>query len=288
MLCDRSTNALPRARRISCFIRGRFLHGVAALLLAGAAACSAGGERADASPRKTPREQSSSGAIATPPNPYRVTAITQSGSITGHVLIDGTPPRDSTIAIAPIESLCGTSVPDESLVHSGPTLANAVVWVTDARSGRALPIERRFELVHDHCVVEPRVIAATVGSTINVRNEDPMEYRLRAFHDGMNDTLGVFRMSDEGQVVPNDRIAKTPGLVAIECNQHPWAKAWVAVFDHPYFAVTGTDGAFRIDSLPPGSYHIRVWHERGKEPVEQSVEVRPGSDASIDVKVGLR
>jgi Carboxypeptidase regulatory-like domain len=184
--------------------------------------------------------------------------------------------------------LCGTSVPDQSLIHSGPTLGNALVWVTDARTGRALPVERRFEIVHEHCLFTTRVIAATVGSTINVRNEDPVEYRLSAVRDATHDTLGVFRMSDAGQVVPNDVIAKTPGLVRIDCNQHPWAKAWVAVFDHPYFAVTGTDGAFRIDSLPPGTYHVRVWHERAKAPAEESVEVKAGAIAGLEVKLGLK
>jgi len=257
-----------------------------------ATACSATGEQADAPAGRgaSSKRESSSGAIATPPTPYRAAALAQSGSISGRVLIDGEPPRDSAIAIAPTEggSLCGTSVPDQSLIHSGPTLANAVVWLTDARSGRALPVERRFEIVHEHCLFTTRVIAAIVGSTINVRNEDPVDYRLSATRDGTHDTLGVFRMSDAGQVVPNDAMARAPGLVMIDCNLHPWAKAWVAVFDHPYFAVTGTNGAFRIDSLPPGTYHLRVWHERARAPVEQSVEVKPGADAAVEVKLGLR
>jgi carboxypeptidase family protein len=258
------------------------------LLAIGSWACSATDEGHDGPPRSSGKQESSSGAIAPPPNPYRVTTVTQSGTISGRVLIDGDLPRDTTITVTPAGSLCGATVPDQSLVHSGNTLANAVVWVTDARSGRPLPVERRFEIVHEHCVVGPRVIAATVGSTINVRNEDSMDYRLHALREGTHDTLGVFTMSDEGQVVPSDKIAKAPGLVVIDCDQHPWAKAWVAVFDHPYFAVTSTDGAFKIDSLPPGTYHLRIWHERAKAPVEEQVDVKPGADATLEVKLSLK
>ena len=287
--------SILRVKRTHSYLVGHALvRSVVSLLVGAVIACSATGERADAKSTATNRRESSSGAIASSPTPYHARALTQSGSISGRVLIDGDVPRDSTITLAASEApgVCGASVPDQSLLHSGPTLGNAVVWVTDARAGRALPVERRFEIVHEHCLFTTRVITATVGSTINVRNEDPVEYRLRAVRDGgggaTNDTLGVFRMSDAGQVVPNDVMAKSPGLVRIDCAQHPWAKAWVAVFDHPYFAVTGTDGAFRIDSLPPGTYHLRVWHERAKAPVEQSVEVKAGSSATLELKLPLK
>ena len=37
--------------------------------------------------------------------------------------------------------------------------------------------------------------------------------------------------------------------------------AYILVADHPYTAVTGEDGRFVIDGVPPGSYRIRMWHE---------------------------
>jgi hypothetical protein len=38
--------------------------------------------------------------------------------------------------------------------------------------------------------------------------------------------------------------------------------AWVGVFTHPFFSVTGTDGKFTISGLDPGTYEITAWHER--------------------------
>jgi hypothetical protein len=38
--------------------------------------------------------------------------------------------------------------------------------------------------------------------------------------------------------------------------------AYLAVFVHPFFSATGTDGKFTISGLDPGTYEITAWHER--------------------------
>jgi len=51
-------------------------------------------------------------------------------------------------------------------------------------------------------------------------------------------------------------------MVPLKCDVHPWMNAYVGVLDHPYFAVTGTDGKFDLRTLPPGTYTIEAWHEK--------------------------
>ena len=53
-----------------------------------------------------------------------------------------------------------------------------------------------------------------------------------------------------------------PGLITIRCDAgHAWMSASVMVIEHPYHAITGTDGSFRLDDVPPGAYQLRMWHE---------------------------
>jgi hypothetical protein len=54
-------------------------------------------------------------------------------------------------------------------------------------------------------------------------------------------------------VIPTELPFVAPGMVSVKDNEHPWTRAYLAVFDHPYFAVTGNGGTFTIDGVPAGS-----------------------------------
>src|SRR6266849_4649482 len=51
-------------------------------------------------------------------------------------------------------------------------------------------------------------------------------------------------------------------IIPVKCNVHPWMKGYIAVFKHPYFAITDKDGTFDLKNVPPGDYTIEAWHEK--------------------------
>lgn len=59
------------------------------------------------------------------------------------------------------------------------------------------------------------------------------------------------------QVVVSEKLP-----VRFESNVSPWMYGYVAVFDHPYFAVTGADGEFEIKNAPVGNLRIFYWQEK--------------------------
>ncbi|MGH7804561.1 MAG: carboxypeptidase regulatory-like domain-containing protein, partial [Candidatus Binatia bacterium] len=80
------------------------------------------------------------------------------------------------------------------------------------------------------------------------------------------------------------RIAKPEVMVAIKCDVHPWMRAYLGVLDHPYFALTGEDGAFELKDVPAGEYTVGVWHERfGTR--DAKVKVVPGK--TIETSFGF-
>jgi hypothetical protein len=222
--------------------------------------------------------------VEAPGSPYRPAAVGNGGSIRGVVELDGDAPRDTTVKPTSDEAVCGASVMVRTTERRGDRLGGVVVWLADVRTGKVLPRARRFELTNERCQITPRVQAAIVGGTLNVRNADPTQHRTRFLRQGAGDVLALVSQTDAGQVVPVERVLVAPGVVEVRNDQHPWMRGWIAVFDHPYYGVTARDGAFAFDSVPPGTYRMVAWHERlGK--VEQRVTIASGKDSRVVIRL---
>lgn len=258
-------------------------------LLSSLAACS-GSDRASSHGARGTVLDSSGGTVALglgTTRTYRPAATTASGAITGTVSLQGTP-RDSMVAVGRDAKVCGDSIAVSETDASGTSMANVLVWVDGIASGKPLPEERRETLTIEKCRFEPRVMAVVTKSTINVFSRDGISHGPSFYREGSTEPIEQIRTVDAGQVVPSEKIAREPGIVEVRCVEHPFARAYIAVFDHPYFAVTDERGAFKIDGLPAGTYDVKVWHERLAKPVEERVVVGPGGVGKLDVSLALK
>jgi hypothetical protein len=221
--------------------------------------------------------------IARPSARYQPDPATTGGALTGTVtttapLATGTPTPTGAES-----ALCGPSIPDGSVVQQGSGLGGAVVWLDDIRRGRPLPLERRLELESDKCLLIPRVQAGIVGGAVNVLGHDDFRQHLHFLAAGDSGPRATVLLGRDEQVIPTERPVAAPGLVVVRDADHSWPTAYIAVFDHPYFAVTAPNGTFRIDGVPPGRYRMKVWHERTKL-AEQLVDVS-AAGATVGVRV---
>ncbi|HTQ80013.1 MAG TPA: carboxypeptidase-like regulatory domain-containing protein, partial [Thermoanaerobaculia bacterium] len=64
------------------------------------------------------------------------------------------------------------------------------------------------------------------------------------------------------------------------CDVHPWMVAYVGILDHPFYAVTRSDGSFRIAGLPAGTYTLEAWHE-ALGIIDQEIRVDPGKPVMV-------
>jgi hypothetical protein len=166
----------------------------------------------------------------------------------------------------------------------GGGLSGVVVWLDGLRSGKPIGLERRVELESDHCKLTPRVQAAVIGSAVNIIGHDDYRQHLRFTAGGETTPRATILLGGGEQVIPTELPFKTPGMVAVRDTTHAWTQAYLAVFDQPYFAVTGAGGTFTIDGVPPGKYTLRAWHERTAV-ATQAVEV--GANGLVKVAVVL-
>lgn len=221
--------------------------------------------------------------IARPATGYQPDPAASGGAVVGTVTAPAALTAGAPASTGRDSVTCGPSIPEESVVRQGTGLGGAVVWLDDIRRGKPLPIDRRLELESDKCRLTPRVQAGVVGSAVNVIAHDDFRQHLRFLAGGEREPRASLLLDRYEQVIPTEHPFAAPGLVVVRDRDHPWPTAYLAVFDHPYFAVTAPNGTFTIDRVPAGRYRLRVWHERAKV-AEQVVEVGAGG---ATVGVGL-
>jgi hypothetical protein len=62
----------------------------------------------------------------------------------------------------------------------------------------------------------------------------------------------------------------------LQCDQHNFMEADARIVWNPYYAITGADGAFKIDGVPAGKYKVTAWQPYVGE-VSQDVTVGAGA-----------
>ena len=111
----------------------------------------------------------------------------------------------------------------------------------------------------------PRVVAVSVGGTVDFPNEDPIFHNVFSVSGENRFDLDLYKRPKSGSWT-----FQRPGIVRVYCNIHPQMSAVVVVRDNPYFTKAGPDGSFVIEDVPAGKYELKAWQERAGE---SSVEI---------------
>ena len=234
------------------------------LVLASAVACGGGGD------------SSSSDAPAAAPAFDHATA----GNVSGMVMLNGELPaaEDLMMNSDPVCAMSATDTQTRTFVGSDGHLGNVFVYVKEGLEGQSFPAATgAVTLSQQGCRYTPHVMGIQVGQTFEIVNSDPALHNIHA-------TPAANEEFNMGQPIQGMRFERTfdnvEVMVPFKCDVHGWMSAYIGVLDHPYFAVTATDGMFDISTLPPGDYVVEAWHEqRGTQ--TQNVTVATGQTAEV-------
>lgn len=203
-------------------------------------------------------------------------------TVTGKIKYTGKPPGKVTIKPNKDPEVCAKKpLYDESLlVGAGGGLENAVVSIEAPPAGAPTP--GKAEVDQLGCRFVPHVQAVTTGTALTVKSGDAVFHNVHAYQNGAT----KFNIALPVKGTKSRQKLDGPGRVVIKCDAgHTWMEAHVVVFEHAWFAVTGADGTFKIDGVPPGTHKVRVWHEKLGE-LEGSVEVKAGAPATVELALG--
>jgi plastocyanin len=218
--------------------------------------------------------------------------IALAADITGTITLKGTPPKERDITPLKEDATCGklhSEMPTTHFYVVGPKgeLADVIVslqGISGKSTGASAPAA---VLDQKGCEYNPSIFAVQTGQKIIVRNSDPV---LHNVHDVPAEGSGN-KEFNQAQLANGPDLTfsfdKPENFLKFKCDVHNWMFAWVSVFDHPYFAVSGKDGTFRIANVPPGKYKIQAAHRKAGT-VTQEVEVKDSEPAKVDFTLEVK
>ncbi len=109
-------------------------------------------------------------------------------------------------------------------------------------------------------VFTPHVLAVHTGTAVSFPNSDNIRHQVYSFSAAKRFELRLYEGTPTAPL-----LFDKPGVVVLGCNIHDWMLGYIYVTDDPRFAVSDAKGNLRLDDLPPGPYHVTVWHPQLKD-----------------------
>jgi plastocyanin len=220
---------------------------------------------------------------------YQADPSIEGVTVQGRVKLSGLPKDHVPIPVYRDGDYCGETILGEAEAVDPSTkgFGNAIVSLVGVERGKPLtPSESPLilEIESKKCRFSPHVSAAAVGTTLEIRNHDPILHNLHIRRETRFGPTVMNVIQPAGTRSVQKPFSET-GFLDVRCDVHAFMSAFVHVFDHPYFATTDPTGSFAMTKVPPGLYKLQIWHEQfGTR--ERTIKVPPGENITVEMEIG--
>ncbi len=205
--------------------------------------------------------------IAVPQSPAANTSATPvtpidpstAATITGTVNFEGVPSKAKPIDMSS-DPFCKGQTESEQVVVDNGKVANVLVYVKDGLGGKNFaPPQQVVTIKQEGCRYVPHMAAVMVGQPVKFEDDDQTLHNIHAMPK-QNSQWNQSQMPNSPPLAKS--FSSSELMIPVKCNQHPWMFMYLNVLGNPFFAVTGTDGHFSLQGLPPGTYTIAAVQEK--------------------------
>ena len=185
------------------------------------------------------------------------------GSITGTITFEGKAPKMKPLRLDadPICVANNEIAPKKEwlILDENKGVKNVLVFVTEGLNIDYSPPEEPVVIDQKGCIYSPHVLGIMAGQKLDILNNDGTLHNIHALPK-VNKEFNKAQPRSKKKL--SVKFEKPEAPFKVKCDVHPWMGAYIGVFDHPCFAVSGDDGTYIISDLKPGEYVIEAWHEK--------------------------
>jgi plastocyanin len=190
------------------------------------------------------------------------------GDVTGTITFKGAAPAEKELTPIKDDPNCAALYPSGLpktkfyVVGANGELADVVVSLKGISGQSTGASAAPATLDQKGALYVPQILAIQTGQKLIVKNSDALVHNVHtqpAPNSGNPESNQVQMGNGPDLTYTFD---KPEAFLKFKCDVHPWMFAWVSVFDHPYFAVSGADGKFTIKNVPAGKYTIEAAHRK--------------------------
>ena len=183
------------------------------------------------------------------------------GTVTGKITYTGTPAKMKPIDMSK-EPSCAkqhtTPVTTEGVVTgANNTLANVVVYISAGAPDESSVPPQAVTYTQKGCQYIPHVLPMHTGQDLKIVNDDQTSHNIHPLAKVNHE----WNKSQPPGTPPLSEKFDKEEFIPVKCNVHPWMHGYFVVLKTSHYAVSGSDGTFKLPDLPPGKYTLTAWQE---------------------------
>jgi plastocyanin len=167
-------------------------------------------------------------------------------------------------------------------------LGQAVVWLeavrrpgaTIATPASSAPAAGAIEMKEREFAPHVRIVR--IGGSVEFPNDDPFSHNVFSSTPLGPFDLGLYRTGSTRAAT-----FARPGVYPIYCNIHHRMVSFVIAVPTPWYTQAANDGRFALRDVPPGTYVLHAWHERGGE-TTRTLTLGPGATPPLQIALDAR
>jgi len=221
----------------------------------------------------------------------------------GKVILKGIPPPEIPIQLDTASARLhprGLTTRHYRVAQDGG-LANVLVYIKEGLNGQTFaPPGKDATIEFRRCQFEPYVIGVRTNQSIAFRNSDPFLQNVHCTpkaNGNRESNAALVPLTTDFRTIVRELIKfrwpwRGPRIrrsfpapeifVRLKCDVHPWEFGYVAVLEHPFFAISDKHGNFHFPpGLPPGKYTLEARHLKAGM-VTQDVTVVEGEKKTVN------